>query len=324
MRPWYMEAHIEYLIRELSDEFFIEVADVPYPPYENFLDRFPDTSPFQRSPDDYDLVWPILSTHWGITEKDKYRKKTCLVWYQPNEGNYFDDLAGIAAATPFAKKSLEGKPHHDVFFGVDTNLFQPYGMVREDDLFHVGMVGTLLNPRRITPYMVDALKDVSGIRLMLFPNMTPRTQKELNEIGGRLDMIISGDKFWPGLPNIYNQLDVLIRPDSDPGYSFPVLEAMACGVPFISTDSGIDRQLADSGAGFLIEGDRASYQADLKGLAEKVRRKVIYLRDNIVPRRQMGIAGRREVLENWTWDRAIPLWREFFRSSLQNAKNSFS
>ena len=103
--PWYMSVHAEYLIRHLSDKFFIEVADVPYPPYENFLDRFPETNPYQRNPDDYDLLWPILPSHWVVTEKDKYAHKVATVFYQPNEGR-FEDMAVVGAATPMASKSL--------------------------------------------------------------------------------------------------------------------------------------------------------------------------------------------------------------------------
>ena len=85
-----MEAHYEYLIRYLSDEFFIEQAQVPYPPYENFLDRFPETSPLERNPDDYDLIVPILPSHWGLADDqhEKYSKKVAVIMYEPGEGDW--------------------------------------------------------------------------------------------------------------------------------------------------------------------------------------------------------------------------------------------
>lgn len=319
MRPWYMEAHAEYLIRHLSDEFFIEVAEVPYPPYENFIGRFPETSPFMRSPDDYDLIWPILPSHWGITEKEKYSKKVCMVWYQPNEGGYYEDLAGLAAATDKAEESMKNYPHHRVRFGVDTDLFKPFSMVCDDNLLHVGMVGTLLNPRRITPQIVNAFKGVEGVKLELFPNIAPRTEKELNEVGGDLSLIQSGDKFWPGLPNIYNRLDILLRVDSDPGYSFPVTEAAACGVPVITTDGGIDNIITDAGGGYLIKGNRDSYQADLDGLARQARDQVLFLKDKPELRKMMGQIGRSTVEKYFKWETVIPAWREFFREGVKNA-----
>lgn len=320
--PWYMEANAEYLVRYLSDEFFIEIATVPYPPYTNFLSRFPETNPFQRNPDDYDLLFPLLPTHWVIGDAEKYIHKLCLVWYQPNEGNWFENLAAIGAATPLAEVSLKDKKYHSLRFGVDTDLFKPIEMAREDDLFHVGMVGTLYNPRRITPQISKALGGIKGIRLMFFPNQTPRDQKELDAVGGSLNNIIAGDKRWTGLPNIYNRLDVLIRTDHDPGYSFPTLEAASCGVPVIVTNSGIDHLITEAGGGILIDGDRASYLEDLDKLANRVKEAVIFLKDNPGDRKAMGENARKAVLNQWQWKKFIPAWREFFREAVKNANSN--
>lgn len=320
MKGWYMEAHAEYLIRHLSDEFFIEVADVPYPPYKKFLDRFPETNPFQRSPDDYDLIFVMLPTHWVIVEAEKYKHKVAEVWYQPDEGSW-EDIAVYGAATPLAERSLEGrKKYHSLRFGIDTDLFKPMPTVREDGLLHVGMIGTLYNPRRIVPEITKALKNVDGIRLMYFPNLAPRDKKELDAMGGDLKNIVAGDKYWTGLPNLYNRMDVLLRVDHDPGYSFPTLEAAACEVPVICTNSGIDHYITEAGGGILIEGNRASYLEDLDKLANRVKEAVIYLQNNPKKRKLMGMKGRLEIIKNWTWPDLVPAWREFFKEGLKNAK----
>ena len=81
---WYVEAHVEYLIRELADEFFVEIASNPYPPYKDFLSRFPNESPFMRNPDEYDLIWPLWAGHWGIPINE-YKHKTVVTIYQPGE-----------------------------------------------------------------------------------------------------------------------------------------------------------------------------------------------------------------------------------------------
>lgn len=322
MKGWYMEAHAEYLIRYLSDEFFIEVADVPYPPYENFLNRFPETSPFQRSPDDYDLIFVMLPSHWVITEAEKYKHKVCEVWYQPGEGSW-EEIAAYGVATPLAEQSLQGrKKFHSLRFGIDTDLFKPIPMIREDDLLHVGMIGTLFNPRRIVPEVTKVLKDVEGIRLMYFPVGAPRDKKELDAMGGNLDYIVAGDKYWPGIPNLYNRLDILLRVDHDPGYSFPTLEAAACGVPVIATDSGIDHLVCEAGGGILLQGNRASYLEDLDGLANRIKEHVIYFRDNPEIRKKAGQRGRKFIENNFTWDKFILAWREFFREGVKNANRS--
>lgn len=319
--PWYMEAHFEYLIRLLSDQFFIEIADVPYPPYDNFLDRFPETQPFQRNPDDFDLIVPMLATHWVITDKEKYKKKTALVWYQPNEGNYYEDIAGVACATPLAEESMGDKKYHSVRFGVDTDLFRPYPMLREDDLLHVGMVGNLYNPRRMTDKVIEALKDMRGVRLMLFLNQPPKTEHDLDLLGGReaMQYIVTGNKPFVSLPNIYNRLDVLIRCDSDPGYSFPVMEAAACRVPVIATDNGIDHEITQRGGGILIEGDRQYYLNNPDKVIIEIKKAVEYMRDFPVRRTGMGANARNAVILNFSWEHHLKNWRIFLKEAIDNA-----
>lgn len=314
---WYLGRNAEYFVRYLSDEFEMVVADVPYPPYEEFLSRFPTTHPLQRSPDDYDLFVPLLATHWGVIDKDAYRQKTALIWYQPNEGHFYDDLAGIAACTPLAEKSLEGKPHHKVRWGVDLDIFKPLHHKRANSPLRVGMVGNLTNPRRMTRVVAEALRGVSGVKLVLFVGTRPKSFHDLELIGCTLDEIESGEKDSIGLANIYNSLDVLIRCDSDPGYSFPVLEAAACGVPVIATNSGIDHEVCQAGGGILIDGDREYYQHQEKEVGQKVRDAVIYLRENPDARLTMGINAWQFVRFNYSWDKLMPVWREFFRSCLQ-------
>lgn len=312
--PWYMEAQAEYLIRYLSDEFFIELASIPYPPYNTYLERFPNESPFMRNPDEYDLIWPIWPGHWGVPQE--YRSKIATVFYEPNEGP--QDVAVVGCTTPMAHVSIE-KPHHELKFGVDTNIFKPYSMVREDNLLHVGMVGTLYNARRMVIDLIPVLKKIPGIRIMLFLNMAPRDQKELNDVGGDLNIIVGGDKKWPGLPNIYNQLDVLIRCDQDQGYSFPVLEAAACKVPIIATNSGIDHIITEAGGGILIPGIRADHMNHPEVTVEKVKEAVIWMRDNPKKRKQMGVDAWYEIKMNWELEDQIPAWREFFREGVKNA-----
>ena len=333
LNDWYLEAHAEYLIRYLGDEFFMEIADIPYEPYTNFISRFPETNPHQRSPDDYDLIWPLLPSHWVITDKDKYAHKVATVFFQPGEGRH--DVAVVGGATPIAERGMPGEVKmHSLRFGVDIDMFKPFYQAREDKLLHVGMLGNLYNPRRMVPDIINALKDLPGVRLMLFLNQYPRSAHDLDLLGGPESMkyIVTGNKMWCGLPNIYNRMDVLIRADTDPGYSFPVLEAAACGVPVIATDQGIDNFITDAGGGILIKADekdaygsgRNWYQANQPLVAERIKEAVIQMRDNQVDRQLMAIKARQEIIKNWQWPGFIPAWKDFFREGLEKAyENSY-
>lgn len=316
---WYVERYVEYIRRYLADEFFMEIAQVPYEPYDNFLDRYPDESPFMRSPDEYDLIWPLLPTHWHI-DHDKYRKKVVTVYYCPNEGDR-QGVAGVGAATPLVEESLAGESFHSLRFGIDTEFFKKYPMVRTDKLLHVGYLGTHINPRHMVKDAVMPVADIPGIRLMIFPTSWINAGGDLSQVGGRkfLDHVVTGDQTFPGLPNIYNQLDVVLRMDQDPAFSFPVLEAAACGVPMITTNTGMDHLFTDKQCGIMIPGNRNYYMNNAPEVGQKVVEAVEWMRDHPKERGDMGRRGRQFIESDWTWEKNIDNWRQFFRQSYENS-----
>ena len=201
-------------------------------------------------------------------------------------------------------------------------------MPHEDDLFHVGMIGTLHNPRRITSFLFPVIKDIPGIRIMFAVSHVINNMADLNMMGGwdARDKVFNSCAPWVALPNLYNRFDVVLRVDHDPGYSFPVQEAQACGVPFIATSQGIDHLFSEAGGGILIEapnvdysGSGREYYINNQGeLAERTRDAIIWMRDHPKERKEMGKKGREEVLKNWTWEVQIPKWRKFIREGYEN------
>jgi glycosyltransferase involved in cell wall biosynthesis len=317
---WYMQAHYEYLIRYLSDEFFIEMAQVPYPPFENFLDRFPETSPLERSPEDYDLILPLLPSHSGVPTEDKWFKKMAIVMYEPGEGHW-SAAKILGATTPVVEAGDYGDiPIHSLRFGVDTELFKPISMLREDNLLHVGVIGSYGSPRRMIEETIKPLYGLKGVRVMFFPQNWVNqggTPEKIESLGGPefIKRVVAGDRYWPGIPNLYNRMDVMVRVDASYGYSFPTLEAAACGVPVIVTDMGIDHRITDAEGGILIEGNPLGWINKGNELAEKVRKAVVWMRDHPTERQAMGTRARWAIEDSWTWYRFIPAWRDFFREA---------
>ena len=321
-----LEAYSEYLIRYLSDEFYFEMGYPPEPPYHNIRERVwsGSTSPLEKNPDEFDLIYPHFTTHFFLDPAEKYFHKIALVFLEP--GSYQTDKAVIAATSEPVAKDFEGNPYHNLRFGVDTNLFAPYPMVRTDDLFHVGFIGNINTPRRYIKELFMPLQSLPGVRLMIYPTVWHKHTRvdEIEGMGGQdlIDSIVGGDMWWSGFPNCYNQMDIFVRCDINPGYQFSVLEAAACGVPVVTTDPGLGKELCDAGGGIYVECETGFEPKVLEELAGRIRKAVIQLKDNKSQREEMGKLGRKFVEENYTWDKWIPAWREFFREGLTNASKT--
>ena len=318
---WDVEAHVKFLIRSLADDFFMEIAPIPSPPYKNFLDRFPNEGPFKRNPDEYDLLWAMWAGHWAVPQ-DEYAHKMAVVLYQPGEGRSIGCKV-VGAATPKVERNFADYniPFHSLRFGIDTELFYPVSELRNGyccDRFHVGYVGNHANVRHMLTTVISPLRNLEGVHLMLFPHSWQNNGGNFDDWDGYnlLPYVVTGDKRWTGMPNIYNRMEVLLRIDQDPAYSFPTLEAAACGVPVIATDSGIDHFITEKGGGILIPGDRSDHMNNPDITAKNVRNAVIRLRDNRKEAEKMGQKGRTIIERHWTWDKFIDAWRKFFREGV--------
>src|SRR3990167_3994026 len=92
-----IEAYSEYLIRYLSDEFYFEMGYPPEPPYDDIKKGVwtGNTSPLEKNPDDFDLIYPHFNSHTFIQPPEKYYHKMVYVYLEPAYPS--QNLAAVAA-----------------------------------------------------------------------------------------------------------------------------------------------------------------------------------------------------------------------------------
>ena len=102
----------------------------------------------------------------------------------------------------------------------------------------------------------------------------------------------------------YRGMDVLVLPTHREGFPNVALEAAACGLPVITTEStgARDAVLAEV-TGLLIPA----------GIPEAIAEASLRLVRDAAARRRMGSAGRRWMLERFARDRVLGLAVEFYR-----------
>jgi len=104
----------------------------------------------------------------------------------------------------------------------------------------------------------------------------------------------------PDILDAYAAADVYVSPSREDSFGMPVAEAMACGLPVVtSAFAGVSSLLHDGTDGFVLQDPR-----DTETLAKLLR----MLFDQRELRSRVGEAAAKTVLE-WTWDRnAAKVW----------------
>lgn len=282
--------YAEYIQRYASKEFYIE---------KNYYENI--------NPDDFDLFFPLFA---NLKKPDNIpENKVVKIVYEGHE-NYgvSKENPVVGACTPRMLKMCETwleRPKDQIFslkFGIDTEVFKPYEMRRKDNDFHIGFVGGVENPRKMYKELIEPLGNIPGVRLL-----TSDLQSQMGEI-----------RNWVGMPNFYNQLDLLVHGAAFEGFCFPFLEAAACGVPIVSTNVGIIRDFERAGGAKVINmrmrGGKMEKQAEV---AEKLREAVIHFRDNPDELAEMSKAQRAYVERHYTWDKRIGNFIKFFKKGLE-------
>ena len=180
-------------------------------------------------------------------------------------------------------------------FGVDPELFAPPKRPRSDGTFTVGFVGRLVEEKGGL-ILLDALNQLDGRWQLDTVGDGPHKtilQQEAARLG-LIDQITFSTLPSGQMPGYYHGLDVLVipsltRPNWKEQFGRVIVEAMACGIPVIGSDSGaIPDVISDAGL-IAPEGDSETLAVHLHTLMH-----------NPDLRHDLALRGRQRVLDNFT------------------------
>ena len=227
----------------------------------------------------------------------------------------------------------EQAPHLDnlrlIYHGIDMELFSPQKTPsKEAERLSLADKPVVIHPARMLPwkgviYSVEAMEILQdslpeAILIITDTDNIVDWNRELGDYKKRVlerikdkgleDNIITQSFNYPDLPGIYNSCDVVIYPTiGEEPFGLVPLEGMACGKPVVVTKSGgLVESIIDRKTGFVIE------KRDSKALAEKIE---LLLEDKKLAR-QMGKAGRRHVVENFSRQRMTQELIELYEEAL--------
>ena len=146
--------------------------------------------------------------------------------------------------------------------------------------------------RKGLKYVIKALPLVKGkVKLMVVGGNNPLPYKDIALKLGVLDKIIFTG-FVPSIVEYYCAADIFVFPSFYEAFSLATLEAVASGLPLITTKiNGTEELVKEGYNGFFVK-------RDPKDIAEKIN---ILIKDENL-RKQMSRNARKLVEKNYTWD----------------------
>ena len=139
-------------------------------------------------------------------------------------------------------------------YGVDTDFFRPFKKEKkENDPIRFVFVG-LVDARKGIPFLLEAWEKIASkdIELTLIGPIASDTENFINS--HYPSVIIKGKLSFSELKGIYPNYDVMIFPSFFEGFGLVIPEAMASGLPVITTSATCGPDIIGHGKeGFVIE-----------------------------------------------------------------------
>ncbi|MEK7994863.1 MAG: glycosyltransferase family 4 protein [Planctomycetota bacterium] len=181
--------------------------------------------------------------------------------------------------------------------GVELDRFHPAETSQRPDALRLLTVGRLSVTKRVE-MLIDAVEILhkQGCKLHFTIIGGGALEPQLREIVLKKNLgnivEITGRTDPEDMPQLYRRNDILISASMQEGMSNAMLEAMASGLPIITTRcEGLEELIADNG--LVVE------PANAEAIAKAVKK----LADDRQLRRQMSLAARRRA-EQFSWSRA--------------------
>jgi len=197
------------------------------------------------------------------------------------------------------------KPVEIIPFGVDCTVFTPHKFSRKypEDTFVIGCVKSLEDVYRID-VLIHAFKIVfdnsqnKNMKLLIVGGGSKRTQ--LKDLCSKLQ-IEQQVEFTGKIPhmevvNYFNSIDVLCNLSDYESFGVSVIEAMACEVPVIATNTG--------GLKEIIETENLGLLVKTNNINETVNA-IQLLMDNKDIRKKISYNAKQHVLNKYNWQNNI-------------------
>ena len=250
-------------------------------------------------------VTTAVCDHTSLSEAgiDKYQK-------------LFSSIDGYCVCSPklheiYSRISAYPPPTAILRDGVDLDFFSPCNRERfETSRVRPLVVGWAGN----SAWQASASgADFKGLNTVLRPALEMLARTGVEIVGNFADRQIRL-RSYTEMPEYYHSIDVLVCAASIEGTPCPVLEAMACGVPIVSTDVGIVREaLGPLQSEFILP------ERSVESMAAALRR--LHNDSGLLSRLS---SENLESIRPWDWKLRARTFLPFFKSTIEKRRAAFA
>jgi len=202
---------------------------------------------------------------------------------------------------------------HVICNGVDTSQFHPQKEKPHQEF-------TVLSTSRLTKrkgieYLISGYfkfqQTVPDSQLILIGDgdLRSKLERQAEQLNISTKVIFKGAVPHNEIAPIYRQADIFVLPSTNEGMSNSLLEAMASGLPIITTDTGGTAELVDESNGIIVE------KKDSQEIAHALSR--LYHNRELTER--MGQSSRRKA-EKLSWTQMAESYLELYEKILSKLK----
>ena len=221
----------------------------------------------------------------------------------------YDEADAIFVPSTFARQSYVQagiRPEKVVAIPIGIRLEEFFPVPRRDDTFLVLCVA-MLSVRKGIGYLLEAMSRLTlpESELVLRGTVLPESREILSPYEGQFR--IQGALPRPQMRDLFSQASVFVLPSIEDGFGQVIVQAMACGVPVITTtNTGGPDVITDGKDGFIVP------IRDARAIAERLE----YLYRHPEERAAMGRAAL-ETVRTWNgWERYTSQVLDTYRERL--------
>ncbi len=195
--------------------------------------------------------------------------------------------------------------------GINTDLFYPISEIKREK-GRIIVTSSADTPIKGLPYLLEAVAEISktlDIRLVIVGTVKKNgdVEKLIKNLGIKERITFTGRIDHDAFVRQYARASLAIVPSVYEGFGFPAGEAMACGLPVVSTTGGALPEVVGD-AGVLVP------PANSRELVNAITR----LLENPDQAEKMGRAGFDRVHSRFTWKRAAEMTVAAYRETIRD------